>query len=323
MPQFWKTAALDVYRRLTTPWRMWMMCRLLRRARAPLVLLYYHRVADRDPVPWSLTNRQFAAHVEWVERHFEMISLGEVQRRIRSGENRRPAVHITFDDGYAENCDAALPMLIERGIPCTYFVTLENLVNGKPFAHDLRIGKHFPVNTIGQLRELSQRGIEIGAHTRTHPDLGAVADARRLIDEVAIARCELENILGTAVRSFAFPFGMPRNLNGAVFPLARAAGLRAVCSAYGGYNFPGGDAFHLQRCHGDPQLPRLKNTLTLDPRQLARRPVQAAAPPGLDEEALELLSRQAGPIRGQPSRVIPAFGDENSDLPPYPAPGVA
>ena len=49
---------------------------------------------------------------------------------------------------------------------------------------------------------------------------------------------------------------------------ALEAGFDGVCSAYGGYNFPGDDPFHLRRIHGDPETIRLKNWLTLDPRKL-------------------------------------------------------
>ena len=55
-----------------------------------------------------------------------------------------------------------------------------------------------------------------------------------------------------------------------VFQLAREAGFAGVCSAYGGYNVPGDDPFHLQRIHADPDIIRLKNWLTVDPRKLAR-----------------------------------------------------
>ena len=57
------------------------------------------------------------------------------------------------------------------------------------------------------------------------------------------------------------------NIGRQTFQLARQAGYAAVCSAYGGYNFPGDDAFHLQRFHGDPQTVRLKNWLMIDPRK--------------------------------------------------------
>lgn len=264
----WKALAIDVYRRLTMPYRAWYVRRLIRRRRAPIIILYYHRVADRDPVPWSLTNGQFAGHVRWLKQRFDMISIEEAQRRMASGRNERPAVHVTFDDGYAENCDQALPMLIREGVPCTYFVTLDNVQHGEPFAHDVSIGKKFPVNTMAQLRELATAGVEIGAHTRSHADLGKVGEPDRLHDEVVTARDELQDALGRPVRYFAFPFGMPCNLNQSVFHLARHAGYEAVCSAYGGYNFPGDDAFHLQRAHGNPELCRIKNTVTLDPRKL-------------------------------------------------------
>ena len=122
----------------------------------------------------------------------------------------------------------ALPLLIQHRIPCTYFVTLDNVQGGKPFEHDVRLGKRFPVNTVGQLRELSNAGIEIGAHTRSHPDLGRLDCPQRLRDEVVTAREELESVLGRRVRYFALPFGMPRNLNPAAFHLARQDGYEAV-----------------------------------------------------------------------------------------------
>lgn len=116
---------------------------------------------------------------------------------------------------------------------------------------------------------------------------------------------------------------MPSNLSSAVFALARAAGLKAVCSAYGGYNFPGGDGFHLHRCHGDAKLCRLKNTLTLDPRQMAKRPIEGRRRPGLDEEVLGLFNRGRGPLCGRTSPVIPLPDVEIAGQPPCPAPRIA
>ena len=52
----------------------------------------------------------------------------------------------------------------------------------------------------------------------------------------------------------------------AAFQFAREYGYEAVCSAYGGYNFPGDDPFHIQRIFPDNML-RLKNWLTVDPRK--------------------------------------------------------
>ena len=86
--------------------------------------------------------------------------------------------------------------------------------------------------------------------------------------EVAAAKEELQALLDRPVRYFAFPFGQHRNLSLAVFESAKAAGYAGVCSAYGGFNFPGDDPFHLQRIPADGSLIQLKNWVTMDPRKL-------------------------------------------------------
>ena len=83
-----------------------------------------------------------------------------------------------------------------------------------------------------------------------------------------MARRELQRLAGAPVRYFAFPYGQHGNLTREAFEVARAAGYDGVCSAYGGYNFPGDDAFHLQRIHVDDDLIRLKNWMTVDPIKL-------------------------------------------------------
>ena len=143
------------------------------------------------PNPWTVSNAMFARQIGWLRAHFELISLDEAQRRIRAGHNPRPCVSITFDDGYADNCQRAIPLLVERRIPCTYFVTLHNVLTGEPFPHDLATGSDAPPNTLEQLRAMAAAGIEIGAHGCRHADLGAIRDPARLCDEVVAARDEL------------------------------------------------------------------------------------------------------------------------------------
>ena len=69
------------------------------------------------------------------------------------------------------------------------------------------------------------------------------------------------------------------------FAMARRCGYEAVCSAYGGFNYPGGDAFHLVRIAVDNNLIGLKNWVTGDPRKAHTprfeypRPAEPAACP--------------------------------------------
>ncbi len=112
------------------PCRRWIRARLSARGNMPILVLFYHRIAD-DGVPIGThSNCLFQRQIRWLQQRCELISLEETQRRIRSGYNDRLAACITFDDGYAENCDQALPFLIEQQIPCTYFVSSWHVLKG-------------------------------------------------------------------------------------------------------------------------------------------------------------------------------------------------
>lgn len=262
----WKSLLLHLYYYGTYPYRWWANTCAAAERRMPVVVLFYHRIADDRANTCTTSNRAFRRQMLWLKEHFDMVSLEEAQRRVRSGDNSRPCVSITFDDGYAENCDQAIPLLIQQRIPCTYFVTLHNVLTGQPFAHDVAQGHRFPPNTFEQIRAIADAGIEIGSHTCTHPDLAKIQDEERLHYEIVGAGEELQRRLMRPVRYLAFPFGHYRHLNPRAFDLAHEVGYDGVCSSYGGYNLPGDDAFHLQRIHGDEEMIRLKNRATIDPR---------------------------------------------------------
>ncbi|WP_182871009.1 polysaccharide deacetylase family protein [Rhodopirellula sp. JC639] len=260
--------ALNAYYYGTLPTRRWYRRRLEAEGQAPLCVLFYHRVADSHPNGWTIGNRQFQRQMRWLKRNADVVSLQEIQTRMRRGRNDRLAVAVTFDDGYAENCEQAIPFLIEHEIPMTYFVALDFVVHDRPFPHDVDRGIALPVNTPDQLRQMAASGIEIGAHTRTHCDVGAIADAATMVDEIVTATEELGRLVDQPIRYFAFPYGQTNNLSAAAVHLAGEQGLSGVCTAYGAYNFPGDDPFHIQRFHADPEFIRLKNWVTIDRRKV-------------------------------------------------------
>jgi peptidoglycan/xylan/chitin deacetylase (PgdA/CDA1 family) len=272
---------LNLYYYGSQPLRRWRnACRSLA-GRAPVIVLFYHRIAEDRANAWTTSPRVFARHIRWLKKHFDMVSLAEAQQRIKGPRNERPAVSITFDDGYADNCRFALPLLLGQRIPVTYFVSTAHVLEGLPFLHDLKRGKTLAPNTPQEIRTLAEHGVEIGAHTRTHANLGRIRDSERLWYELAGGKEDLERLTGKPVRYFAFPFGQHSSLNRDAFRLARDCGYEAVCSAYGGYNFPGDDSFHLQRIHADNDMIRLKNWMTVDPRkvkQLRRFAYESAGP---------------------------------------------
>lgn len=264
--------ALAARASLAAPIRRARLKQLAARGRAPVSVLFYHRVSDEHPNCWTISRDIFRRHVDYCCRHMDLIDLAEVQRRVGGDHSSSPAVSFTFDDGYAENCDFALPLLIDRQIPCTYFVTTSHVRNRAPFLHDTRAGIPLKVNTVAQIREAANNGVEIGCHARTHFDFSRAREMKVIRREIVDAKDELEQMIGKPVRYFAFPYGLPAHLTPEAIDVIQDAGFVGFCSAFGGYNLPGRDAFHIRRCHGDPEFSRFVNWLSFDPRKLRNEP---------------------------------------------------
>ncbi|MCA9194507.1 MAG: polysaccharide deacetylase family protein [Planctomycetales bacterium] len=262
--------AISLYRNLTW-WPRQIVAQRLRQQQAfPIGILFYHRIADEHQTPWTMSCADFARQIDWLLDNYEIISLREAQRRISATENPGPCIAITFDDGYAENVDYAIPLLLDRQIPFSYFVTTDFVRTGEFFPHDLRLNLRLPPNTISQIRELASAGVEIGAHTRTHIDCGK-QNKKTLYQEIIGSKQDLEDWLGQSVDYFAFPFGLPDNTNQTAIDLIVEGSYAGFCSAYGAWNWTNSNAFHLKRIHADPGLERFKNWLTYDPRKLHDR----------------------------------------------------
>jgi len=100
-----------------------------------LLVLIYHRVLPtRDPLlPDEPDAADFSAQMGLIGRNFRVLPLTEAVKRLRSGDLPARSVSITFDDGYANNCEVALPILKSRGIPATVFVAPGFLSGGRMF----------------------------------------------------------------------------------------------------------------------------------------------------------------------------------------------
>ena len=211
----------------------------------------------------------FEEQIEWLQSHFDILTLGEVQNRMISG-NSGPAVAITFDDGYADNSLTAIPYLINQRIPATYFVSSDFVKSGQAFPHDNQDGNNSTANGLESIRAMHRSGIEIGVHSRSLRDLGGITDPEVLFDELVVARDEMEDLIEGRVKYFAFAQGQGEYSKDKIFRMAKMYGFQGICSAYGGVNSPGSDPFHLHRISGVAELIRIKNWLSLDPKMVLK-----------------------------------------------------
>lgn len=100
--------------------------------RARLSILIFHRVLpEADPLrPGEVTRHEFHQRVAFMKRHFRMLPLSEAVDRLTARSLPARAAAITFDDGYRDNAEVALPVLQELGVPATFFIATAFLDGG-------------------------------------------------------------------------------------------------------------------------------------------------------------------------------------------------
>lgn len=169
------------------------------------------------------------------------LSMSAALPYLRGQRQGRVAV-ITLDDGYADNLAAALPILARHGFSATCYM-VSGACGGYNVWDAERLGVRKPLMTVGQLRLWQQAGMEVGAHTRTHPRLSQCSDAQ-LREEIAGSKRELEDVLGKPVSQFCYPYG---DTDERVAAVVREAGFSAATTTRRGRARPGMDSWQLPR----------------------------------------------------------------------------
>jgi peptidoglycan/xylan/chitin deacetylase (PgdA/CDA1 family) len=211
------------------------------------VVVAFHRVQDGEAADGLTVGVGiFEQYCRFFGRHFNVVPLQELVERLEEGRPLNRELAITFDDGYRDNFENAAPVLEKLGLPATFFVVTQWIDTDIVPWWDTLTGVRHPWMTWAEVESLHRRGFEIGAHTRTHADLGAVG-AAEACEEICGARRELECRLGTPVASFAYPYGGRRHLADSSREVVKAAGFRCCCSGFGGLNTRGTDPFRLRR----------------------------------------------------------------------------
>ncbi|HVV51585.1 MAG TPA: polysaccharide deacetylase family protein [Polyangia bacterium] len=95
-----------------------------------VVVLMYHRIVDRDRSLVGLPIEIFAAQMRWVRDNCDPIEPEAIGERVRDGRRGKPAVLVTFDDGYRDYHDLAYPVLEKLGIPAVVFLATSFMDEG-------------------------------------------------------------------------------------------------------------------------------------------------------------------------------------------------
>jgi len=235
-----------------------------------VLVLTYHSVSEGPP-PLCVSPERLAEQLDFLcGLGLEAISLRELVTCVRAGRSLpEKSFAITFDDGYRDFRESALPVLEARGLPATLFaLALENPSEEVPG------GLPAPALSRDELRDVAARGVEVGAHSLSHCDLTRVDDAQ-LERELVEGRHILEGWVGSPVASFAYPFGRfddrVRRACGAHFEAGFTTQLASVGPGVDGFAIPRVDAFYLDSKRLRSAIAAGRPERYLKPRRWLRR----------------------------------------------------
>lgn len=201
-------------------------------------VLMYHEIAHAATTQSKLavTPELFADQMAYLsDQGFTSLTAGGLAAILADGGRglpERPVV-VTFDDGYGDFYDQALPLLKQHGLTGTVFQTtgwvgltdqVKRMMNWR------------------ELGEVAESGIEIGAHTYRHLQLDQLPE-KAVRNEIFGPKHEIEDKLGIAVPGLSYPFGYSNRM---VQELAREAGC-AYAYAVGNSMTGGDELFTLPR----------------------------------------------------------------------------
>jgi len=184
------------------------------RMSARAVVLCYHSVHPTASFR-SATPKLFSQHLLWLKQHCTVVHFQHAVRAAEQPPGGRPVAAITFDDGFADNYEYAFPLLHQHGLPATFFLTVGLLEKNPIVLERLRDlwgaqAEEIRPLTWSAVREMRRAGMEMGAHTYSHPNL-AQLDRRAAELEARRPKEIIEDRLGEPVRIMAYPFGKPKS----------------------------------------------------------------------------------------------------------------
>ncbi len=277
---------------------------------ARLSVLIFHRVLVKaDPLfPDEIDAARFDQICSWLKTWFNVLPLDEAVKGLKAGALPTRSACITFDDGYADNCQIALPILQRHGLTATFFIAT-GFLNGGRMWNDTIIETvrasagssidascaglgHFRLDAIPQSRQaidaliakvkylgiaerirvtqefadtakvglpndlmmssaevktLRQAGMQIGAHTVSHPILARLADDEAL-QEIQTSQVFLQDLLGERIGLFAYPNGKPgEDYSAQTVNVVRQLDFDAAVSTTWGTTSPGDDLLQIRR----------------------------------------------------------------------------
>lgn len=207
-------------------------------------ILTYHSIDPSGSVI-SVAPDRWREHARWLAGGaVRVVSLEELVRLPADAD----AVAVTFDDAFANFASLAWPPLREHRLPVTVFAVSDRAGGTNAWGGRDEPGiPTLPLLDWDTLGRLTEEGVAVGGHSRSHPDLRAV-DAAALDDELAGCAARIEAETGRPPSAFAYPYGLTdarvRAAVAATYQVACTTELRALDPRDAPHALPRLDAYY-------------------------------------------------------------------------------
>jgi len=205
----------------------------------------YHAVSQvQDELKHiCVSPKRFEAQMLYLKRRgLRGVSVHELLRAMSAG-NASKLIGLTFDDGYENFLQAALPVLRRCGFSATMFVVTKGMLSGENIWDQTSRIKLLGVDGV---REVAKQGIEIGAHSMSHTRLSDALEPEALEREIVHSREILSETLGREIQGFCYPYG---DMNDRVRHRVQQAGYAYACGASAWKGIVQGSTYNLPRVH--------------------------------------------------------------------------
>ena len=210
-------------------------------------ILMYHQVGQPAPkgTPFrglTVHPQSFRRQMTWLRRlGYRGLSMHELMPYLL-GERQGKVVGITFDDGYQNVFDHALPVLRDCGFSATNYFVVNQIGHSNVWDHDLGIPPSALMNS-DTVRRWHDSGMEVGSHTLDHPHLPELSP-EIAVQQIRQSREELQALIDRPVTAFCYPYGEE---SADVRNMARQAGYTNATTTARGLARPDDDLFGLPR----------------------------------------------------------------------------
>ncbi|HEY3782603.1 MAG TPA: polysaccharide deacetylase family protein [Fimbriimonadaceae bacterium] len=210
-------------------------------------ILMYHRIGPRistsivrdQYVPAALFEKQLQA---LQKQGYQSISLSEMKSLFIDKASTGKYIVITFDDGYKSFTDSAIPILKKHGMKATVFL-VGNCIGHTNRWDEAKGDVSEPLLNREEILFAHKQGMEIGAHTMSHPDLRFCPDEMAQ-EEITRSKFDIESDLKIPIQWFSYPFGKNGERERR---LVKEAGFLGACGTDKHTNTPETDLYDLGR----------------------------------------------------------------------------